>query len=308
MFGSNYFPGISIYNVLGNNQPSGISSVYLNFGPNAESQSANTGVFQNRLAPRADGIWMLGKHTLSFGGTYTYTQLNTIDKRTGTGTIATDDFSQMLQGFVTPGDSSTGFYVTSFLQGNANRYYRANQLGTYVQDKWQITPTLSLTAGVRYDWDAASLKNTDVSSTSIPAFITTTSAPTPSPTPASSSLKQCQRDKGCEQHQLTGRQWGIGPRVGAAWSPARDHNTVVISHRRWHVLRPRRAVHLLLARLRHRHRAGGPFGVNQQLPFRQYFHLPHWLAVPLRVLHPHLRRKRRLQSTHWSAHRRNRQS
>ena len=96
---------------------------------------------------------MLGKHTVSFGASYTYTQLNTIDKRTGTGTIATDDFSQFAQGFVTPGSSATGFYVTSFLQGNASRYYRANQLGTYVQDKWQITPTLSLTAGVRYDWD-----------------------------------------------------------------------------------------------------------------------------------------------------------
>ncbi len=41
---------------------------------------------------------MLGKHTVSFGATYSYTQLNTIDKRTGTGTIATDDFSQFVQG------------------------------------------------------------------------------------------------------------------------------------------------------------------------------------------------------------------
>ena len=96
---------------------------------------------------------MLGKHTISFGASYSYTQLNTIDKRTGTGTVATDDFSQFVQGLVTPGSSATGFYVTSFLQGDANRYYRANQLGTYVQDKLQITPRLSLTAGVRYDWD-----------------------------------------------------------------------------------------------------------------------------------------------------------
>ncbi len=140
VFGSNYFPGISIYNVLGQYQPTGVSTVYLNIGPNAESQSANTGVFQNRVAPSGNAIWIIGKHTLSFGASYTYTQLNTIDKRTGKGTIATDDFSQFVQGFVTPGSSATGFYVTSFLQGNASRYYRANQLGTYVQDKWQITP------------------------------------------------------------------------------------------------------------------------------------------------------------------------
>ena len=85
--------------------------------------------------------------------TIRYTQLNTIDKRTGTGTIATDDLSQFMQGQVIPGSAASGFYVTSFLQGNASRYYRSNQLGTYAQDKFQITPTLSLTAGVRYDWD-----------------------------------------------------------------------------------------------------------------------------------------------------------
>ena len=30
---------------------------------------------------------MLGKHTVSFGVNYSYTQLNTIDKRTGSGTV-----------------------------------------------------------------------------------------------------------------------------------------------------------------------------------------------------------------------------
>ena len=154
-FGSNYFPGVSIFNVLGENYIPlfpGSNSI-LNIGPNSEGQAPNTGVFQNRLEPSADAVWTLGKHTVSFGTTYSYTQLNTIDKRTNAGTIATSDLSAMAQGFVTTGSSATGFYVTSFLQGNASRYYRANQLGSYVQDKFQATPTLSLTAGVRYDWD-----------------------------------------------------------------------------------------------------------------------------------------------------------
>jgi len=51
----------------------------LNIGPNAEGQAANTGVFQNRLAPSGNAIWLIGRHTLSFGASYTYTQLNTID-------------------------------------------------------------------------------------------------------------------------------------------------------------------------------------------------------------------------------------
>jgi hypothetical protein len=117
-----------------------LSNGILNIGPNAEGQAPNTGVFQNRMQPSGNAIWTLGKHTVSFGANYSYTQLNTIDKRTGTGTIATDDFSQFA-GLCHAGSSSTGFYVSSFLQGNASRYYRANQLGTYVQDKFQVTPT-----------------------------------------------------------------------------------------------------------------------------------------------------------------------
>jgi hypothetical protein len=269
VFGSSYFPGISIYDVLGVNQPLGVNTqAVLNIGPNAESQSANTGVFQNRLAPRGDAIWILGKHTVSFGTSYTYTQLNTIDKRTGTGTVATDDFSQFLQGFVSPGNSATGFYVTSFMQGNASRYYRSNQLGTYVQDKFQVTPTLSLTAGVRYDWDGGltekygrifnfdpKLYNYDTGSDSItnPGLVI--------------AGNNTNGTSGVSNTTLTGRQWGIGPRIGAAWAPAMNHNKVVfrtgagIYYDRGELFTyfsPGYAIGTV---------PGGPFGVNQQLPF-----------------------------------------
>ncbi len=268
MFGSTYFPGISIYNVLGSYQPVGVSPVYMNIGPDAESQSTNTGVFQNRIAPSGNAIWILGKHTLSFGASYTYTQLNTIDKRTGTGTIATDDFSQMLQGYVTPGSSATGFYVSSFLQGDANRYYRSNQLGTFFQDKWQISPSLSLTAGVRYDWDGgltekygrlfnfdSSLYKYDVGSDTIenPGFII--------------AGNNANGTKGISPTTLTGRQWGIAPRVGAAWQPSMFHNKVVVRAgggmyydrgELFSYFSPGYAIGTV---------TGGPFGVNQQLPF-----------------------------------------
>jgi Carboxypeptidase regulatory-like domain len=268
MFGSTYFPGISIYNVLGQYQPSGVSNVYLNIGPNAESQSSNTGVFQNRFAPSGTAIWMLGKHTISFGGNYTYTQLNTIDKRTGTGTIATSDFSQFVQGFVSPGSSATGFYVTSFLQGNASRYYRSNQLGTYLQDKFQISPTLSLTAGVRYDWDGGLTEkygrifNFDPSSYSYNA--------------ANDSIdsdgliiagNNANGTRGVSATTLTGRQWGIAPRIGAAWQPEMFHSKVVVRAgagmyydrgELFSYLSPGYAIGTV---------TGGPFGVNQQLPF-----------------------------------------
>jgi len=268
MFGSKYFPGISIYNVLGQYQPAGVTNVYLNIGPNAESQSSNTGIFQNRLAPSGNAIWILGKHTVSFGASYTYTQLNTIDKRTGTGTIASDDFSQFVQGFVSPGGAATGFYVSSFLQGNASRYYRANQLGTYVQDKWQITPTLSLTAGLRYDWDAGltekygrifnfepSLYSYNVGSDTIANTGIIIAGNNANPT------------QGVSPTTLTGRQWGIGPRAGAAWQPGMFHSKLVVRTgvglyydrgELFSYFSPGYAIGTV---------TGGPFGVNQQLPF-----------------------------------------
>jgi hypothetical protein len=268
MFGSNYFPGISVYNVLGDDQPSGTYSAVLDIGPNAEGQASNTGVFQNRLAPRGDAIWSLGRHQVSFGGTYTYTQLNTVDKRTGTGTVATDDFSQMLQGFVTPGSSSTGFYVSSFLQGDASRYFRANQLGTYVQDKWQVTPTISLTAGVRYDWDGGLTEKYGRIFNFDPKLYTYNAG---SDTITNPGLiiagNNANGTSGVSNTTLTGRQWGIGPRVGAAWQPAMSHNKVVIRTgagiyydrgELFTYFSPGYAIGTV---------TGGPFGVNQQLPF-----------------------------------------
>jgi hypothetical protein len=269
-FGSNYFPGVSIVNVLGDAAYNDglVSTGTLNIGPNAEGQAPNTGAFQNRWQPTGSAIWTLGKHTISFGTSYSYTQLNTIDKRTGTGTVATDDLSAYAQGYVTPGSSSTSFFVSSFLQGNASRYYRANQVGSYVQDKFQITPTLSLTAGLRYDWDGGltekqgrifnfdpKLYNYNEASDTIvnPGFII--------------AGNNTNGTSGVGPTTLTGRQWGIGPRLGAAWQPEMFHSKVVVRTgfgmyydrgELFSYFSPGYAIGTV---------TGGPFGVNQQLPF-----------------------------------------
>ena len=143
-FGSSFFPGITIVDPLGlfsSANTGGIVNLqFLTIGQGAASQGAFTGVFQNRIMPSANAIWNHGKHTVTFGGSYAYTQLNTRDERTNQGIISTADFSQFIQGFVTTNDD---FTTTKFLQGNANRYYRAGQAGAYVQDKFQFRSNLS---------------------------------------------------------------------------------------------------------------------------------------------------------------------
>ena len=87
----NYFPGITINDAIGDAYDSptgplyGLTAPSLSIGPDAASQGANTGVFQNRIMPSGTAIWSKGRHSLSFGGSWSYTQLNVRDRRTGTG-------------------------------------------------------------------------------------------------------------------------------------------------------------------------------------------------------------------------------
>src|SRR5579862_4828747 len=91
-FGSNVFPGITIVDDLGNfapqntggcdpSSPCGPFYAGLNIGSTAASQGAFTGAFQNRWMPSANAVWTHGKHTVTFGGSYSYTQLNARDNR-----------------------------------------------------------------------------------------------------------------------------------------------------------------------------------------------------------------------------------
>jgi hypothetical protein len=274
-FGSNYFPGLSIIHVLGDSKIPGIGDS-LNIGAGATSQGSLTGVFQNRLMPSGNAIWVKGKHSIGFGSSYSFTQLNIRDRRPGTGTVASNDFGQFLNGLVTPNDS---YNVTTFLQGNANRYYRANQLGLYLQDKFQIKPNLTITAGVRYDWDGGlTEKNGNIFNfdPSLYSYASTT-GPLPggetagSLGPTQSGFIIAGNNKngtqGISKTTLTGRQWGFAPRLGAAWSPTRFNNKVVIRSgmglyydrgELFSYFSPGFAIGLV---------TGGPFGVVQQVPF-----------------------------------------
>ena len=270
-FGSTTFPGISIIDILGNsssNNVNDVASAGMNIGMGSVAQGAFTGIFQNRFMPSASATWTKGRHTITFGGAFAYTQLNARDERPDKGMIGFADFSQFLQGLVTS-YSADGFYTTAFMQGDANRYYRANQTGEYVQDKFQLKSNLSVTAGLRFDWNGGlkekygRLYNFDPSKYSYneasgditsTGFIVAGNNPQfPSP--------------GVSDTTLTGRQWGFAPRIGVAWSPKKFNGKVVV-RAGWGIyydrgelfayLSPGTAAGLI---------AGGPFGVNQSPPW-----------------------------------------
>ena len=100
-FGSSVFPGITIVDDLGNESPANTNFVFnagANIGSTAASQGAFTGIFQNRWMPSVDASWIRGKHTFTFGGSFSYTQLNARDERTNSGMIGFTDFANFLQG------------------------------------------------------------------------------------------------------------------------------------------------------------------------------------------------------------------
>jgi hypothetical protein len=266
-FGSNVFPGISINDELG--EVGGVGPpVALTIGQGAASQGAFTGVFQNRWMPSANAVWTRGRHTVTFGGSWAYTQLNTRDRRTDQGIIGFPDFSQFLEGIVTP-YTSDGFITTSFLSGNANRYYRAHETGDYVQDKFQLRPNLSVTFGLRFDYDGGLYEKNGEIFNFDPAqydYNPVTDTLISNGIIIAGNNKDFP-SKGVSPSTLTGRQWGFAPRLGVAWSPKMFNNKVVV-RAGWGMYYDRGELYSYLSPgFSAGVIPGGPFGVNQVPPF-----------------------------------------
>lgn len=215
LFGSSFFPGINIRNFVD-------SSLNKSINIGNTSTFNRTGVFQNRLAPSTDLIWTLGKHTLTGGASYSYTQLDIRNRRTQSANLNFNSLTDFIEGNVRNN--------SSLLLGASSRYYRANQVGSYLQDKFQVSPTLSLTAGIRYDWDGpltekyGNLFNFDSSRYAYDSA---------SDTITNNGFIIAGNNKlfptaGVSDSTLQGRQWGIAPRLGFAYSPAMFHDKVVV--------------------------------------------------------------------------------
>jgi hypothetical protein len=216
LFGQKTFPGITISNADGNFDALAIGT--------AGSPFANAGAFQNQFEGATNINWVHGRHTISAGFNWDYTQLNIINKNNDVTGLTFGNFGDFAVGQLRGGIGNTVTFT-----GSSNRYYRANQVGTYVQDNIRLRPNLTVNLGLRWDWDGPLYEKN--------GLISNFYAQNYSYDLATDTINnigiviagnnKTLGTKGVSNSTMTGRQWGFGPRVGVVWSPSRFKNVVV---------------------------------------------------------------------------------
>ena len=223
LFGSNRFPGITIFNSTASCSSNPLLCFHSStIGP--LSPFANAGVFQNQFEWASNLNWVHGRHTMAAGFNWDYNQLNVINQNTQVAALNFFDFPSFLTGQL-----SFGPERTTFLNGEANRYYRSNQVGAYYQDNIKLTRTLTVNAGLRFDWDGPLHEKNGLLTNFYPQNYHLDLA---SDRITNIGLVVAGNNKrlgtsGVSDSTLLGRQWGFGPRLGFAWSPTFVKNFVV---------------------------------------------------------------------------------
>jgi hypothetical protein len=256
LFGNSLFPGVTLTH----------SSTQVGGGMRFGSAGnfTNGGVFQNQFAYSSNVDWVFGPHTLTFGGNFNRLQLNVINRANAAAQITVTNFAGFLQGKIRS---------TRLLVGSSNRYYRANQAGLYLQDKWRLGPRLSLSYGVRYDYDGPLSEKHGLLTNFDPALYQYNAA---TDTVVNDGLIVAGNNpqyatKGVSASTLRANQWGFAPRIGIAYSPSFSRNLVF---RAGYGLYYDRGEFFTEFSPGAGYGISGPLGVTQELPFVVPYYSP----------------------------------
>jgi Carboxypeptidase regulatory-like domain/TonB dependent receptor-like, beta-barrel len=259
LFGNNRLPGITINNDDNTNLGNTL-------GIGAASNFANAGLFQNQFEGSTNLGWIVGRHSLSFGFQWDHTQLNIINKNNESAFLGFDTFADFVVGNLCTPDGGCFSANTEFLNGATNRYFRANQAGTYAQDNIRVSSNLTVNVGLRWDWDGPLVEKNGMLTNFYPQNYQYNAA---TDTIGNIGLVVAGNNKafgtkGVSASTLTGRQWGFGPRIGAAWTPSFLNNFVV---RAGFGIYYDRGEYFTLLSPSSGGGISGPFGVTTEQPF-----------------------------------------
>ncbi|MDR3739145.1 MAG: carboxypeptidase regulatory-like domain-containing protein [Terracidiphilus sp.] len=102
--------------------------------------------------------WIHGKHNLRFGGDYRRVHNDFLAGSNATGTFTfTGLFTQNSAGDATTGSSFADFLLglpqqTTLDSAKGKSYLRDNVFSAYAQDDWRVMPSLTMNAGLRYEF------------------------------------------------------------------------------------------------------------------------------------------------------------
>jgi hypothetical protein len=203
LLGSKTFPQFELYTA----DPT--VGVGLEFGPSLSF--GNAGMYQNQWEFESSLNTVKGRHTIAFGAQLNHTQLNIVNNNINTDSVEFVDFVSFLEGSVHSGDA---------FAGSANRYYRSNTLGMYVNDTFKVRSNLTVTYGLRWDYDGPFSEKYGKLTGFNPALYAYNAA---TDTITGSGLEIAGNNpngtRGAGDSLMTQHQWGFAPRIGIAWTP-----------------------------------------------------------------------------------------
>jgi hypothetical protein len=217
-------------------------------------------------------LWVHGVHEFSFGGDFSRREANTLSQNNPRGSFAFNstataqngaanaagsglDFASFLLG--TPGTMSinvanslsgaeaaqlssvTGSAPANLLAlqntpSGGDRYLRTNVYDLYVNDQWRLTPRISLSLGLRWDYQAPTTELYNrLATIDLPANfqipLSAYNAALATPTGLSVVAGQTGPVTGFHysDSMLNGQKKDISPRIGFAWKPFAKHSTVI---------------------------------------------------------------------------------
>jgi hypothetical protein len=173
-----------------------------------------------------------GTHSVSFGGIFDYAQLNVENRENQVAIFNFNNFADFVTGTLGQ-DRSDG----QFLNGETNRHFASRSAGLFVQDGWKIKPNLTVTGGLRWDWDGPLYEKNGLLTNFYPSdyqynLASDSFGALSNGEPAIGLVVAGNNKafgfKNVSDSTLTGRQWMFEPRIGLAWSPKKFNDKVVV--------------------------------------------------------------------------------
>ena len=184
-------------------------------------------------------IWHHGTHTVKFGGYFFHLNFDPVNAQNARGTFQfTGKWTGNALGDFLLGDPNQG---SGSSQGRGNLMGSTDWVHLYIEDGWQITSSLKLDVGVRYEYNrnvTDANNNMAIINTMVPGgqiVIASNSAGQLSPSASalladipSSLAYVTSKQAGWNNSLLTARPLRLAPRIGLAWALP-DHKTVIRS-------------------------------------------------------------------------------